>query len=124
MSPTVDVDPVHNCEYSHFKAQLFRDLEFLVYDLLNAVAVLEFWNGIRLPSQKWRSEGCMWLKLGVSVVYLCTLCDSLKNYVLMILLEKKSCSETPFAIKQYTEAEANALPVMNLDVKPPVTRTN
>ena len=59
MSPAVDVDPVHNCEYSHFKAQLLRDLEFLVFDLLNGVAAMEFWDVIKLQSQKWRSEGCM-----------------------------------------------------------------
>ena len=52
MSPTVDVDPVHNCEYSHFKAQLLRDLEFLVFDLLNGVAVLEFWDVIKLTVAK------------------------------------------------------------------------
>ena len=43
-----------------------------------------------------------------------------------LLLEKVKVvqRETPFAIKQCTEAEAKALPVMNFDVKPPVTRTS
>ena len=52
MSPTVDVDTVHGCECCYFIAQLLQHPEFPVYDLLNGVAVMEFWDVIRLLSQK------------------------------------------------------------------------
>ena len=58
MSPTVDVDPVHGCEYCYLKALLLQYPELRVYDLLNGAAIMEFWDVIRLPSHKQRCECC------------------------------------------------------------------
>ena len=55
MSPTVDVHPVHGCEYFDFIAQLLQYPELRVYDLLDSVGGTDV---IGLSSRKWRCAGC------------------------------------------------------------------
>ena len=57
MPPTVDVNPVHGCANCYFISQLLQQPEFCVYDLLDGVGILEFWDVIGLPSNKYRCEG-------------------------------------------------------------------
>ena len=58
MSPAINVDPIHGCEHCCFIAELLQHPEFPVYDLLNGVAVKEFWDVIRLSLYKLRCDGC------------------------------------------------------------------
>ena len=53
-----DVHPSHGCELRvHIIAQLLQHSVFCVYDSLDGRRALEYWDIVRLPSDKKRCEG-------------------------------------------------------------------
>ena len=48
----MDVNPSHGSECCQFIAQLLQHLEFCVHGLLDGAGIEEFWDVIRLPSNK------------------------------------------------------------------------